>query len=165
MRPSDSRTGETLSRAAGVSGGTGLVFVGQTTGGTWGAVITYLSPAMGYLIGYALLRWNAWADRRQRQRAMIEFEKDVNDALASPALSEAQKQGLLDGLAQIKVAAAMASLERVRISIQASAPGQLDSGHLANAVDEPTSSDSWQSAPPGRPSPALPNQPHAADGG
>ncbi|MCO1593820.1 hypothetical protein M8C17_01420 [Micromonospora sp. RHAY321] len=148
-----------------MSGGTGLILVGQTIGGTWGAVITYLSPAMGYLIGYGLMRWNAWADRRQRQRAMVEFEKDVNDALASPALSEGQKQGLLDGLAQIKVAAAMASLERVRLSIQASAPERLDPGHLASAADEPIASDGWQDTPQGRPSPVLPNQPHGADGG
>lgn len=140
MTHSETLVSGKLSKLAGVGSGTGLIAVGQLLDGRWGIVITYLSPALGYLVGYLLARWDAWADRRQRQRALAEFEAAVARAVESPELTDEQRRKLLARAAEIKIAVAQAAMDRVSLVIRSPVPAVPALSGLTEALAEANSS-------------------------
>jgi hypothetical protein len=107
---------------AGVTGGTGLIYFGlHYLGGQLGTTVVYLAPAISWSVSYLLFRFNTWADNRGRQRDLERLDELVNGYLQSPELSEADKRGLREGLAQLKVHVARQRMERVRLRFDAPA--------------------------------------------
>ncbi|GAB3852213.1 hypothetical protein GCM10027610_080100 [Dactylosporangium cerinum] len=114
--------GETVSQIAGISGGTGLIYLGQQLGGHWGTTLTYLSPVLSWALGYGLFRWNSWSDQRTKQRALRDLEKEIEGYLNTPDITEQEKQDLRKGLADLKLHAGRLGIERVRLLLNAPSP-------------------------------------------
>src|SRR5690349_11697368 len=115
------RTGEPLSQVGGVSGGTGIVYLGHQLGGSGGLILTYLAPLIAFLIGYALYRWDAWAAAREEAQAIAKLSREIEETLQVPGLTDEERVELIRGRAALRLQAARQRMASVRLTLEVSA--------------------------------------------
>ncbi|GIH18245.1 hypothetical protein [Rugosimonospora africana] len=119
-RDKDRSAGSTFSKAAGLSGGTGLaVFAHSLTPehATVSAALLYVSPTVTFVLGAVLLYVNGKADRLLKKRALSELRKDVTERLNSPFVSSEDKAVLSKSLGELEVEFTKDLFSRVGITI------------------------------------------------